>query len=349
MSAGDILDQAIRIYRRNFAPLVSIVAIVSVPIAVLQVIATLISYPLSAFLPSASPAFDPNSFNTTRLVLGQAILYLIAFIAAIAAIFQSAALTVFVSERFLGRLITVRQAYARAFRRWLALLIATILIGLVFAAVFGVLFGVFFVPFLGFGLLGSGMDSGASAAMGVLSLLMCCLILPALGIVIFLTARWAFFIPAIVLENYNSTGGMGRSWKLVKGSFWRVALILFMLVILVYLFSVGPILLASFLALALASPALLAIVNSVVVTLVNIILTPLQFAALTILYYDLRIRKEGFDLQVQMLGLPDPTANPQIEPARPKPSVPAPAPAPSSQEPPLDLPPLYSRDDYPSQ
>lgn len=348
MSAGDILDQAIRIYRRNFVPLVSIVAIVSVPIAVLQVIATLISFPFSSFFPSGSTDFDPDSLNTTRLLLGQALLYLVALVAAVAAIFQSAALTALVSERFLGRPITVRQAYGRALRRWLALLIAVFLIGLVNAVVFGALFAVFFVPFLGFGLLGAESDSSASAVMGILSLVLCCLIFPALGVAIFLNTRWAFFIPAIVLENYNSTGGMGRSWRLVKGSFWRVALILFMLIILVYVFSLGPILLATFLALALASPALLAIVNSVATTLINIILSPLQFAALTILYYDLRIRKEGFDLQVQLQGLPDPAASPQTEPARREPPAPAPSAAPPSDEAPLDLPPLYSRDDYSS-
>lgn len=48
------------------------------------------------------------------------------------------------------------------------------------------------------------------------------------------------------------------------------------------------------------SIAISTIANSTVNTLVAILITPIQFAVMTILYYDLRIRKEGFDLQLAM-------------------------------------------------
>ena len=328
MSAGDILDQAIRIYRRNFVPLVSIVAVVSIPIAVLQVLAALVSYPLGSSVPNA------ESFDTGRLLLGQGITFLAGIAAAIAAIFQSGALASFVSERFLERPSSVRHAYGRALSRWLGLLIAVFLIGVVNAVVFGTLFGVFLIPLVSVAALGSGLDSGASAVLGTISLVFCCLLVPAVVAAVFLNTRWAFFIQAIVLENYNSTGGMGRSWKLVKGSFWRVFLFLLVLGIIVYSFSVGPILLVAFGSALLASPILTAVITSIASTLITIVVTPLQFAALTVLYYDLRIRKEGFDLQMQMQQLPEPPMFSPLTPAN------------ESANEPSDLPSLYSREYY---
>lgn len=336
MTAGDILDRAIRIYRRNFVPLVTIVAIVTLPFALVQVFAALISYPLG---PSQ---FDAGGFESGRLLLGQGLTYIAAFAAAIAAIFQNAALAAFVSEKFLGQEISVRQAYRRAMHHWLSLLIAIFLIGMINVIVFGVLFGVFLVPLLAIASLGSGADSGASAVLGIMSLVFCCLLAPAFVVAIFLNTRWAFFIQAIVLENFNSTGGMGRSWKLVKGSFWRVLFLLVAISLIIYLFSLGPVLLVTVAAMILASPVLIALASAVSGTLVSLLFTPLQFAALTVLYYDLRIRKEGFDLELQMQDISGaaPPALPSTTALQP-PAVPA-----ASGETSLDLQPSYSRDNY---
>lgn len=347
MSAGDILDQAIRIYRRNFVPLVTIVAIISVPLTLLQVLAQLLTYSSTGAFGSSASSFNPESFNGTTLLLGQGIVLFSLLLTGIGAIFQQGALSAFVSERFLGRQVTVRQAYGRAFRRWLSLLIAVLLLAGANVVLIGSLLGIWLVPLIGIAALNSGGNGGASAIGGIITLLLCCLILPAIGLSIFLNTRWAFFEQAIVLENYNSTGGLGRSWKLVKGTFWRVLGMVFVLGVIVYLFSAGPILLVTMGAAFLPSPIFSVVINGIASSLIVIVMTPLQYAALTILYYDLRIRKEGFDLQVQMRELPEvPTtlqteALPALEPTAPE------AQPSTSQEAPLDLPPLFSRDDYP--
>jgi hypothetical protein len=180
--------------------------------------------------------------------------------------------------------------------------------------------------------------------MGLFSLALCCLFIPAIAVGVFLDTRWVFFEQAIVLENYNSTGGLGRSWKLVKGTFWRVLGLVFVIALLVSLFSTGPILLIAMFSTLLLSPVLTLVLNSVTSSIIIIIMTPLQFAALTILYYDLRIRKEGFDLQMQMQELPEAPIHPQV-PAQAQ--TPSPVETQTSQDPPLDLPSLYSRDEYP--
>lgn len=295
MTAGDILDQAIRIYRHNFVPLVIIVAIISVPVILVQVLFIAFLFPFS-FDPGSTPAFadDPGP------LLGLGIFtYAASFLGGILVIFQNAALAWFVSERFLGRPATVRQAYGNAFRRWLSLLIAALLLALAIGGLFLILFGVGIVPLVAAGVLGGG-DTATSAIIGLVFLCLCFLFIPAGGAAIFLYTRWTFWTQAIVLENFNSTGGLGRSWKLTKGTFWRVLGFNLILYVLVAFFSAGPIYLLSFAAIFLPSPAFAAIVQTLASSLVTLIMTPLQFAVLTVLFYDLKIRKEGFDLQFQM-------------------------------------------------
>jgi len=110
--------------------------------------------------------------------------------------------------------------------------------------------------------------------------------------------RLLFATQAIVLENLGGMDGLRRSWRLVRGSFWRVLGIALVLSILVGIIGTGPVYLISFLTNALPSPAFAIVINATAQSLINIAVLPLQFAAFTLLYYDLRIRKEGFDLQL---------------------------------------------------
>lgn len=293
MTAGDILDQAIRIYRHNFVSLVTIVAIVSVPVVLIQVA---FSAPLFSFTNDFSDSVLINSPELSGLLwIGS---FIAAIVAAVLTVFQNAALAWFVSERFLGRATTVRQSYGKAFRRWLALLIAAVFLVIAVGGLFVIIFGVAFVPLIG---LGAFAASDAAAALaGLVFLCMCALFIPALVVSLFLYTRWTFWTQAIVIENYNSTGGLGRSWKLTRGTFWRVLGFNFILFVIISFFSAGPIYLISFTAFFLPSVALAFVINTLASSLIVMVITPLQYAVLTVLYYDVRIRKEGFDLQFQM-------------------------------------------------
>jgi hypothetical protein len=41
------------------------------------------------------------------------------------------------------------------------------------------------------------------------------------------------------------------------------------------------------------------VLNQVIVAVITLLVQPLQFAILTLLYFDLRIRKEGYDLELR--------------------------------------------------
>jgi hypothetical protein len=170
------------------------------------------------------------------------------------------AATVFVvSESYLGRPLPAR----RALRRATPLLARLIICSLLFAIIVGIGFIFFFIP----------------------------------GIVLVCGLLLAF--PSLVLEpGISPTGALSRSWSLTRGSRWRMFALLVTMVLLLYVPLVG---LGAVAAIALPggahgnSPGT---VTLAVVGVVQMLLYPLLYCVLTVAYYDLRVRKEGFDLEV---------------------------------------------------
>jgi len=80
--------------------------------------------------------------------------------------------------------------------------------------------------------------------------------------------------------------------------------------ILVYFLTAGPAYLSGFLTLVLPSFVIATAVQTVLNTTIHILIMPIQLAALALLYYDLRIRQEGFDLE--MLTQPAPPVLPEL-------------------------------------
>src|SRR5581483_4007169 len=88
----------------------------------------------------------------------------------------------------------------------------------------------------------------------------------------------------------------GRSSELVNGSWWRVfgIALVFILIVGIIVSVVVGILVG---ALVVGSVAGVVIATAVAPAIVGILVEPVQYIAMTLLYFDLRIRKEGFDLQ----------------------------------------------------
>lgn len=170
------------------------------------------------------------------------------------------AATVFVvSESYLGRPLPAGDALRRA----TPLLARLIICSLLLAIIVGIGFILFLVP----------------------------------GIVLLCGLLLAF--PSLVLEPGSSpTGALSRSWSLTRGSRWRMFGLLVTMAILLYVPLVG---LGAVAAVVLpggalgASPGTLTLA---VVGVVQMLLYPLLYCVLTVAYYDLRVRKEGFDLEV---------------------------------------------------
>ena len=303
MSTGDILDYAIRIYRQNFVGLVTIVGIVTLPFFVLQAIGYALVLLRDGTFSAPSTLQSNPALPLPLLLLSLVLTILLGFFA----IFKLGATASFVSERFLGHRITVWQAYKNAFGHGLSLFVDALLLVLAYVGVLSLLIGVVFVPvLLGMGLISSGGNNlgsgGAPAGAGVVICLFV-LLIPTIMSLLYLYAHWTFWSQAIMLENYSGTGALGRSWKLVKGTFWRVLLFNVLLTIFPWVISFSASAAVSWGSVFLPNLGLRLILQLVVSGIINVIIAPLQYAALTILYYDLRIRKEGFDLQMQLPSL----------------------------------------------
>jgi hypothetical protein len=172
------------------------------------------------------------------------------------------AATVFVvSESYLGRPLTA----ASALRRATPLLGRLIVCSLLFAIVVGFGFLFFMVP----------------------------------GVVLLCGLLLAF--PSLVLEPGSSpTGALSRSWSLTRGSRLRMLGLVVTIVILLYVPIVALGALATVVLPAGAGTGALSpgLVTLAVVGVVQMLLYPLLYCVLTVAYYDLRVRKEGFDLEV---------------------------------------------------
>ena len=147
-----------------------------------------------------------------------------------------------------------------------------------------------------------GITFLVAIAVGIASLL---LIIPG----IYVAVMWSMAIPVTVLEGGGLNASTNRSQVLTKGNRGRIFVIyvlvalLALVVTLVLQFALGIVagLLAHGNASLLTSlvQAMAAIGSFLSTSLVGSLAT----IALTLIYYDLRVRKEGFDLQLMMSRL----------------------------------------------
>jgi hypothetical protein len=120
------------------------------------------------------------------------------------------------------------------------------------------------------------------------------------GVLLLIVGAFLFFVrfyfstTVVVVEGKRGTGAMRRSWRLAKGSFWKIFGTIFLAGIL-----------SSIVAGILTIPtALLAdrmgesgwFLSALGTSLAQIIVTPFSSIIAVLLYFDMRIRKEGFDL-----------------------------------------------------
>ena len=114
------------------------------------------------------------------------------------------------------------------------------------------------------------------------------------GIVLFCGLLLAF--PSMVLEpGHSPTGALSRSWSLTRGARWRILGLLVTIGLLLYVPLIG---LGAVATLVVPRGTASSMATLAVVGVVQMLIYPLFYCVLTVAYYDLRVRKEGFDLEV---------------------------------------------------
>ena len=308
MTVADLIDSSIRLYRRNFGAILGISAIVQVPSMALIVSA-------QHFMMRQVMAVETQEFPVEQFALGFGVVMIAGLVMGLLYPLGQAALTIGISERYLGRPITVSGSYARAVRHWLRVLWTTILFGL---ALYGVMVACivpvsFMVPVMAQNLTGGVI--GALLAFGA----------ALVGVVLMVLLGVRYMLgPATVpvLEDTGGTRALGRSWALTGGYFWHVFGILALLYLLVWVISAGvaaAVQVPMVLLMAKGPETLMSaqLIYMIAMSAVSIVLQPVPLIAVVLLYYDLRIRKEGFDLMMMAEALGHPTEQYAPESAAP--------------------------------
>jgi hypothetical protein len=214
------------------------------------------------------------------------------------------ATTYALSEIHLGRATTIRESY-RAVRRRLGRLINVTLT--IMIRTFGVF--VLALVLLGFSL--ALMGNLPRSLLWVAVLLGLGLfvgfIITGILLIIFLV-RYSVAVPALVLENLSARQALKRSVALTSGFLWRLLVVgvltLLIRVVVVFLcqspFAIAVMLVTvkgGYPSIWLSIPSML--VGGACATAT----APLFMIGFALAYYDLRVRKEGFDLQLMMSNL----------------------------------------------
>jgi len=162
-----------------------------------------------------------------------------------------------VSEQYLRQKISIGQAYRFAWRRFGAILGAWILAFLAVAGIIAICISVVIFSWVGW----------------------ICVVVGSVA-AIYLMVGWIFLCQAALLEGLGPIAALSRSWALVKGNWWRVF---------------GIMLVVSLIAVAIG--AILGLIPVVGETIGSILVAPIVITSATLLYYDLRVRKEGYSLE----------------------------------------------------
>jgi membrane-anchored glycerophosphoryl diester phosphodiesterase (GDPDase) len=119
-----------------------------------------------------------------------------------------------------------------------------------------------------------------------------------LPVLIWLGVRWSVAVPALLAERVGPVQALRRSWRLTRGSFWRSAGILLILYLLQTV--AGSVLAIFAFPLAILVPFVPGFVRGAIVltltTGASALVLPIFYLGVVLLYFDLRIRREDFDL-----------------------------------------------------
>jgi hypothetical protein len=286
MRVAELLDETIRLYRHNFLTLVGIVALLQVPMSILSTVLTAYSSQLymnaleSSFgAPGMAPsdAFLTNYLRFAGVVVLMSVLnYLVVYNLVTAALARA------ISDRYLGEPVSIGGAYRSILGRFWSLLGAVLLLVLINAALF-------VLPVV---------LSVVVPCLGALALLV---VVPLL---VWIDIRLAFITQAVVLDGRSARDALSRSWNLVQGYGWRTLGVVLLLGLFSLLIVSGPSYVATFGMQMLDVPLLVqTLVSGVLSTVLATLYTPIRLTGMTLLYYDLRIRKEGLDLELQAAAL----------------------------------------------
>lgn len=277
MNFGEILDGSLLIYRRHFGQFLKL-ALVALSVPVLL----LVYFGLRAIA-------GLMTLNPLRALL---FLFPLVIVYYIATLVLTAGTIRIISDSYLGRAPRLRDALALGLSKIVPLtavgLGKGIVVGLIMIVV-GVIAAVM-----------TPLAKGSGLGVTLLIVLACV----GVWFAIFVACGYGVTTPVVVLEDLGSSfDAFGRSWELTRGFKLKV---LGLAVVAFLLCNFLPSQVLQAIAnVVMRSAPVAGIALSVLAVVLPLILAPVFAAVVTLMYYDLRVRREAFDLQVlgQRLGI----------------------------------------------
>jgi hypothetical protein len=307
LTLGEILDRTAQLYRENFLLFAGIFAVY----AGMALMLNLLEIGLTSWL----TALHAKGWLMVLSGFGSLFKALILFVIAGASV---AAINRAVAWVHMGEPATIRGAYKSIMPRlgrylwlmtitgfiiWAPLIAVAILCGVVIAAVPGAFAG---KP--------DPANPQSALLFGILGIAFL-LFIPWMVYAVLMGLRYALAVPACVVENLKARKAIRRAIDLSRGARGRI----FVLFLLVFIIELGLVGLTQFFIFVAAfkhpgqppGPGLSAL-SQVIGFFTNTFLGPIYATGVALLYYDQRVRKEGFDIEwmMQAAGLTPPVALP---------------------------------------
>jgi len=307
LTPGDLLDRAFRLYRSRLGLFLLTGAVLFIPLALvsgffldrffasyMQTLEALVREPPRteldpfSFFSGLSGDFANMILVSLLLAAAGAIVYLSLTAQAVATL-RGGPLPLIAGLRrganrllpYVGMVVVQLAAIAAA----AAVVLAPLL--LVGIALLG-----FWVPFARAG------EGGIPAALGIAGLAVCgygLAFLLVLTPIVYLSARW-FVAPAVlVVERAGPIDALRRSWRLSRDNVLRMVGYLVALNILEMVFMAVPLAALQYSTMLMtSSTGLMLSLSTISSSLITVVALPFFVAALVLLYYDLRIRGNGY-------------------------------------------------------
>jgi hypothetical protein len=296
LGVGDVLDRTFNVYKSKPLLFIALSAI-----WYLLLVLTLIFLAVAVFAGSLN-TFIQQAGRSSPQFVGEVLAGVVVFgiIAVVLAILmlaaQSAALVYAGGRRYLARDVTIGEA----FRAGLSAAGRLFLAGL---TVFFAILAMWVIVFIAAAVVAVLARGSGGIAFLVIGLA----VIVAIVGTFYLAASWLIAPVIVVVEKMGPLAALSRAWRLSEGNRWRIIGIQALLGVLNLVLSILIAGVFGALEAGGGEPGQLGAAN-IVENLVNfastIIWAPVEWIAFTVLYYDLRVRKEAFDLQLAAEALP---------------------------------------------
>ena len=294
MSTSQVLDRTFFLYRKHFVLFAGIGAVLPALVMVMQLGFAALGFSFQ----NPDAARRPERF--LPLMAGYFLCYGIIYVIGNAV--ATGATVDAVSRLHLGYPATMAESYKRVFSRFFTVLGIVVLSYLCTAV--AVVVGEVIASIAVFATIGGiGRASGASVAVAI--------IVVVLSVVVFLAGcaggfylylRWCLAVPASLVENSGVGSSLGRSFSLARGSVFRLFLIYLLYVVIAFGISIVFAIPAQIVAVMLMGKHfLLAMtIQQTGAFIAGVLSAPIAPIAVSLVYFDQRVRKEAFDLQLMM-------------------------------------------------